>query len=197
MAKAAETKLTIIRQAADVFNQQGYAGSSMADIMQATGLKKGGIYNHFASKDELAIAAFEFAVHQVSRRYIQVLKDHRGAIARLKAVVHTFVTNLDDPPIQGGCPLLNTAIESDDTHPVLRQRAQAAMNNWRKLIGRIVEKGVAAGDLPPEIQADGVATLLIATLEGALMLTQLYGDRIHLQRVQAHLNDYIDQLQRS
>ncbi|TVQ18392.1 MAG: TetR/AcrR family transcriptional regulator [Leptolyngbya sp. DLM2.Bin15] len=197
MTKAADTKLTIIQRAADVFNQQGYAGSSMADIMQATGLKKGGIYNHFASKDELAIAAFQFAVHQVSRRYIQILKDHQGAIARLKAVVHTFVANLDNPPIQGGCPLLNTAIESDDTHPLLRQQVQRAMDAWRKLIHRIVDTGVAAGEIKPEVQADTVATLLISTLEGALMLSQLYGDRVHIQRAQEHLNDYIDRLQQS
>ena len=61
MSKAQQTKARIVRQAAELFNQKGYAGSSIADVMQATGLKKGGIYNHFKSKDELALAAFDYA----------------------------------------------------------------------------------------------------------------------------------------
>lgn len=61
MSKAEETKEKIIKQAAQLFNQYGYAGSSMSDIMRATRLQKGGIYNHFQSKQELALAAFDFA----------------------------------------------------------------------------------------------------------------------------------------
>lgn len=66
MPKAKETKEKIVKQAAELFNQQGYAGSSISDIMRATGLQKGGIYNHFHSKQELALAAFDFASQQTS-----------------------------------------------------------------------------------------------------------------------------------
>lgn len=194
MSKAEETKARIIQQAADLFNQQGYAGSSMSDIMTATGLKKGGIYNHFASKDELAIAAFDFAFEQVGRRYIQAMKGKRGAIARLKAILHTFVTAPDEVALKGGCPLLNTAIESDDTHPALRERTQQAMYRWRRMIHTTVQSGINAGELQPAVNPDTVATILIATLEGALMMTKLYGDRIHLQRAQEHLQQYVDSL---
>lgn len=196
MSKAEETKAHIIHQAADLFNQKGYAGSSVSDIMQATGLKKGGIYNHFASKDELAIAAFDFAVKQVSRRYVQALIGKQGAIACLNAIIHTFATTLDSEPIKGGCPLLNTAIESDDTHPRLRDRTQQAMNQWRHLIHHIVQKGINANELQPTVDPEQVATIVISTLEGALMLTKLYGDRTHLQRVTEHLEDYVAGLRR-
>jgi len=62
MSKAQETKMRIIEQAAALFNQQGYAGSSMSDLMRVTGFS---IYNHFRSKDELALEAFDFAVNRV------------------------------------------------------------------------------------------------------------------------------------
>ncbi|MGF1497669.1 MAG: TetR family transcriptional regulator C-terminal domain-containing protein [Elainellaceae cyanobacterium] len=195
MSKAEETKTKIIQQAANLFNQRGYAGSSMSDIMQATGLKKGGIYNHFASKDELAIAAFDFAVQQTSDRYVRALKGKRGAIAGLQAIVYTFCVAPDELALKGGCPLLNTAIESDDAHPALRERAQRAMYRWRHLIHQIVQKGIDGGEIQPVVNSDEVATILIATLEGALMMTKLYGDRIHLQRAEEHLNRYIDSLQ--
>ncbi|MEB3356183.1 MAG: TetR/AcrR family transcriptional regulator [Synechococcales bacterium] len=194
MSKAEETKLKIIQQAANLFNQQGYAGSSMSDIMKATGLKKGGIYNHFVSKDELAIAAFDFAVEQVSQRYVRALKGKRGAIASLKAIVHTFCTAADELPLKGGCPLLNTAVESDDAHPALRERTQQAMYRWRHLVHQVVQRGVDGSEIQPAVNPDEVATVLIAVMEGALMLTKLYGDRIHLQRAEAHLNGYIESL---
>jgi TetR/AcrR family transcriptional regulator, transcriptional repressor for nem operon len=60
MSKASDTRAYIIMKAAELFNQKGFAGSSMADIMKATGLQKGGIYNHFQSKEELAIASFDY-----------------------------------------------------------------------------------------------------------------------------------------
>lgn len=194
MSKADETRANIILRAASLFNQQGYAGATMSDIMKVTGLKKGGIYNHFSSKDELAIAAFDFAFQQVAQRYLEVLKEHQGAIARLNAMVYTFTTAIEDAPIAGGCPLMNTAIDSDDAHPALRERAQQAMGRWRSLIHRIVDRGRQRGEIRDEVQADAVATILISTLEGALMMTKLCGDRVHLQRAQVHLDKYIDSL---
>ncbi len=92
MSKAKQTKARIIQQAAELFNQQGYAGSSIADIMQATGLKKGGIYNHFKSKDELALAAFDYAESLLSQRIWSVVKTKRNAIERLQALVHLGVS---------------------------------------------------------------------------------------------------------
>ncbi|MGF1513657.1 MAG: TetR family transcriptional regulator C-terminal domain-containing protein [Elainellaceae cyanobacterium] len=194
MSKADETRANIILRAASLFNQQGYAGATMSDIMKVTGLKKGGIYNHFSSKDELAIAAFDFAFQQVAQRYLEVLKEHQGAIDRLNAMVYTFTTAIEDAPIAGGCPLMNTAIDSDDAHPALRERAQQAMGRWRSLIHRIVDRGRQRGEVRDEVQADAVATILISTLEGALMMTKLCGDRVHLQRAQVHLDKYIDSL---
>lgn len=142
MTKAEATKAKIIRQAAKLFNQKGYAGSSIADIMQATGLKKGGIYNHFSSKDRLAIEAFDYAYALMSQKIWQAVRTKTNAIERLQAMVSSYLDYIDDPPIAGGCPILNTAIETDDTDSPLRDRALQAMNSWRSLIVRIVEKGI-------------------------------------------------------
>lgn len=193
MSKAQDTKLRIIEQAAALFNQQGYAGSSIADLMQVTGLKKGGIYNHFSSKDELALAAFDFAVDRLQQKFAGALKGKRHAVDRLIAILNVYERLLDDLPIPGGCPILNTAVESDDAHPALREKAQQAMDGWRSLIRRIVEKGIQRGELQPEVDPDLVATILIATIEGAVMLSKLYGDATHMQRSLAYLKAYIHQ----
>ena len=191
MSKAQETKMRIIEQAAALFNQQGYAGSSMSDLMRVTGLQKGGIYNHFRSKDELALEAFDFAVNRVQSEFMGALKGKRHAVERLIAILSVYERMFDSPPVQGGCPILNTAVESDDAHPALRERAQLAMDAWRILLQRIVDKGIMRGELHSTVDADTVATILIATIEGAVMLSKLYGDANHLERAVNFLKTYV------
>jgi TetR/AcrR family transcriptional regulator, transcriptional repressor for nem operon len=191
MSKAQQTKARIVQQAAVVFNQKGYAGSSIADIMQATGLKKGGIYNHFQSKDELAVAAFDYAVSLMSQEVWSAVKTKRNAIARLQALVSSYLVYIETPPIVGGCPILNTAIEADDTDSPLRDRAIAAINSWRNLIVRIINKGIKKGEIPAAIEPDTVATIIICNIEGAIMMSQLEKNPVHLERAIAHLQNYI------
>src|ERR1051325_7946682 len=101
----------ILQRAAEVFNRKGYYGASMADIMEATGMEKGGIYRHFDSKDDLALQAFDFAVSLVQQEFVTALKDKRNAIDRLRAIVGVYRAMPDGMPLAGGCPVLNTAIE--------------------------------------------------------------------------------------
>lgn len=192
MSKAKETKEKILKQAAELFNQYGYAGSSISDIMQATQLQKGGIYNHFKSKEELALAAFDFAAQKTSRRFLIAIKSKHNAIERLQAILSVFRNYKDEPPLVGGCPILNSAIESDDANPALRDRVQKAMDAWRNMICRIINKGISSGEIRVTVEVDTVATIIISTLEGAVMMSKLYGDSIHLERVIDHLNDYIE-----
>ncbi|MGH1395714.1 MAG: TetR family transcriptional regulator C-terminal domain-containing protein [Trichormus sp.] len=192
MSKGEETKARIIQQAAELFNQQGYAGASISDIMRVTGLKKGGIYNHFQSKDDLALQAFDYAIACVSKNYRLALRYERHAIARLKAIINVFSSSVEHPPIPGGCPLLNTAVESDDTHPVLKARTQQAMTAWLNLIRRIIETGIDKGEVKPGVNADEIASVITATLEGAIMMTKLYEDKIYMQRAVSHLYEYIE-----
>lgn len=191
MTKAQETKARIIIQAAELFNTKGYAGSSISDVMEATGLKKGGIYNHFASKDELALAAFDYAVSLLRERVWNVVKTESNAIARLDALVTSYLRYIDNPPIVGGCPILNTAIETDDTDSPLRARALAAINSWRSLIVRIIEKGIKKGEIKSTVEADNVATIIICNVEGAMMMSKLEKNPIHMKRAIAHLQTYI------
>jgi AcrR family transcriptional regulator len=191
MSKAAATKARIIEQAAMLFNQQGYAGSSMSDLMRVTQLQKGGIYNHFKSKDDLALAAFDFATQHIQRKFAGALQGKRHAVARLMAILEVYEGLLEDPVLVGGCPLLNTAIESDDAHPQLRLRTQKAMNDWQHLFRRILVYGQGRGELVADLDVASVITVLIATIEGAIMLTKLYGDTTYLQAALNHLKTYV------
>ncbi len=192
MSKGELTRERILARSARLFNLRGYAGSSLADIMHETGLEKGGIYNHFASKEQLAVEAFDYACGLVQQRVRQVLSGKRNAIERLLAIITVFQAMIEDPPVVGGCPVLNMAIETDDANEVLRDRARAAMDNWRDTIHRIVSRGIERQEVRAEIDADEAASIMISTLEGAIMLSNLYKDPVHIRRAAKHMTGYVE-----
>src|SRR5688500_10214957 len=103
MGKSEDTRAKIIATAALLFNQRGYNGTSIDDIMQATNLKKGGIYNHFSSKEEIALAAFDHAYALQSEQYGVILKTLRGQpTAQLHAIIDEFVDLYQNPVVAGG-----------------------------------------------------------------------------------------------
>ncbi len=181
MTKSEKTRQFIIDKAADLFNQKGYNGTTLQDIMDATGLTKGGIYGNFKRdgldkkgiKEEIAVAAFD---HAVSRVYAAV-GERTGVIEnsldKLKAVVYFYRERVLSPPVEGGCPIQNTAIESDDAHPVLRKKVLAALDDWKRRIIRTLEKGIENGEVKPGVNLEDFATLFIGNLEGGIMLARV------------------------
>ncbi len=192
MSKGTQTRERILERAAQLFSRQGYFGSSLTDIMHETGLEKGGIYNHFSSKEQLALEAFDYAYGLVQERVQLALQDKKHASERLLALIEVFKSLVEDPPVEGGCPILNTAIEADDAQPALKARAASAMDDWRNTFHRIIAKGITKQEVHADVDADTVATLFIASLEGAIMLSKLYGDTIHMRRAANHLTWYVE-----
>lgn len=190
------TRRRIVEKAAPVFNTKGYSGTSMSDLVRETGLEKGGIYTHFAGKEELAVASFEYAVGVMRERFASELAGKEGALERLSAIIDVMGSMAGDPPVEGGCPILNTAVESDDTNPVLKQKAKEAMDGWLRLVGSITKEGVASGELFPEIDPRDTASVVVGTLEGALMLSKLCDDPGHMQKAAAHLKARLGSLAR-
>ncbi len=189
MGKGEETRERIVAYAAPLFNQRGFSGAAMSDIMAATGLEKGGIYRHFGSKEALALASFDYATEILTRRYECALAGKTGAVERIEAVLELWRSVALDPPVAGGCHAMNTAIESDDTHPALRDRARRVLRGLESALRRILQEGVATGELEPALDARRFAAVIVATLEGALMLTRLHADTAYMRRATAHLSD--------
>lgn len=190
--KGERTRKMILERAAPLFNQQGYSGVSLGDIMHATDLEKGGIYNHFANKEQLALDTFDYTSEIVKDHIAQVLAGKKQSVERLYAFASVFEELASGDLIAGGCPILNSAIESDDTNPVLRAHVRLVVDFWRSSLQHIIHKGIERQELRPDVDADTFATLFISTLEGAIMLTRLYDDLLYIQRAVAHIHTCID-----
>lgn len=195
MGKGKVTRDMILGKAAALFNSRGYFGASMSDVMNATGLEKGGIYNHFPSKDQLALEAFDFAFQVSSAEVARHLDKRERAIDKLMAFVDAFMSVASDPPVAGGCPLLNSAVECDDGHPEMKIRVQKAMDTVLATVEKLVENGISEGDIKPSTDAQQVARSFIATLEGGIMLTRLYSDLAYMHSVATSLRNQLKAIQ--
>ncbi|MEH7225010.1 TetR/AcrR family transcriptional regulator [Bacillus sp. JJ1566] len=194
MKKGEKTKQQIIILATDVFNQKGYFGTSLTDIMKATGLKKGGIYNHFNSKEELAIASFDYAIEVMTRIYAKAIEGKDSSIDQLIGLISVYENIIENPPLKGGCPILNTAVESDDTNPILKEKVQVAMTKWLRLIQYIIRKGIKKGEIKPNVHVESFASLITSTVEGAVMMSKLYNSNTHMKNAIQHMTYSIENL---
>ncbi len=195
MTKGERTKSHILEQSALLFNKQGYAATSFGDIMTATNLEKGGIYNHFDNKEALMLESFKFAIGKVETRFRELITDRHTSLERLHAVLEVFRSFLFDPPIRGGCPMLNAAIEADDSLPVLRPVVRQALDSWRNTVRRILERGIADREIKRSVDAEAFSSVLIGALEGAVMLSKIYRDAVHIERMLDFLKTQLEAIQ--
>ncbi len=180
MKKSEKTRQMIIEKAAALFNKKGFSGTSLSDIMEATGLSKGGIYGNFKRegldktgvKEEIAIESFEHAVNKVYKSIGERTCVIEDSVDKLKAVVYFYRERLTNPPVEGGCPILNTTVDTTDSSPELKKRVLNAIEEWKRRIVRTLEKGKEKGEVKPDADLVEFATLFIGTLEGGFVLAR-------------------------
>jgi TetR/AcrR family transcriptional repressor of nem operon len=188
--KGEQTRLRILEAAAPIFNKRGYDGTSLSDLMAATGLQKGGIYRHFSSKEELAAEAFDYTWEAAWNARLLHLDGNPNGIEKLKQLIRNFVGHRS--PVPGGCPVLNTAVDADDGNPVLRARAAKALRSWLSHLKAIVELAREQGEARPGVDSKAVASVIVASLEGALMMSRLQRSDEPLRTIQSHLSRYLE-----
>jgi TetR/AcrR family transcriptional repressor of nem operon len=191
MRKGEQTRKEIIHKAAPIFNQRGFEGAALSDLMRATGLEKGGIYRHFDSKQQLAGEAFDYAWQLALDRRFGGTQDISNTVDRLKQIMWNF-RDRRAGLVDGGCPLLNMATDADDGKPALRTKALRAFNSWLGRLRSIVVEGQARSEICSGIDPSELATLMVTSLEGGLMLERLQRSPAPLKIACRHLEEYLE-----
>jgi TetR/AcrR family transcriptional regulator, transcriptional repressor for nem operon len=185
--------MAILASAAPIFNRRGFAGTSIADILEATALEKGGLYNHFASKEELAIEAFDYAYAQVDAYFTKALLAAQPGLARVRAYVDAFERYGERPVIEGGCVVMNACVEADDALPFLRERVAHAFRTMRGVVRRNLERAVRGAELRGDTDVEQATDFIVATLEGAVLLARGLRSRAHSRNAYAALRAWLEQ----
>lgn len=176
LTKAERTRQMIIERAAPIFNKKGFSGTSMSDILAATGLAKGGLYGNFNSKEEIAREVFRYSFKIVYDNIVQEVVKEKSPLKRLLAICDYHRNYPKNSPLEGGCPVLNYGTEVDDTMPNLRRDVRAAMEKMLNDIFRIIEKGKAVGEVRKAVDSEKYAAFIYSQIEGAILLSKTLGD---------------------
>jgi TetR/AcrR family transcriptional repressor of nem operon len=194
LSKAERTRQYIIEATSVVFNKKGYAGTSLADLTEATGLTKGSIYGNFENKEEVALAVFDYNTCRVSDRIMQLID--KADTYYDKLMVYTKVYNSETLAERGGCAILNTSVEADDTNNLLKDKAAKAVLKWKKNIAGLIEGGIKAGEFKADIEPNQAALSIIALIEGGIMIGKVTNSHANLEKILATVGSLIGQLKK-
>ena len=175
ISKAERTRQFIVEKTAPIFNKKGYAGTSLSDITEATGLTKGSIYGNFADKDEVALAAFDYNIAKMRAVTNAEIAKYSTVREQLLAYVEVYGNYMKYSFQSGGCPIMNTTVEADDTHPVLKSKVCHVMMSWKDRVAGLIEKGIANKEFKRDTDAEQAALTLFAMIEGAILISQATG----------------------
>jgi hypothetical protein len=143
----------------------------------------------------VALAAFDYNLLKIRSMLGLELAKHTSAKEKLLVYGKVYGDYLHYPFPAGGCPILNTAIESDDTHPELRKRVVAAIENWKKKIEDIVRMGVQSKEFKKDVNAEQIALTIIALVEGGMMISKATKKAGYRAAIARAVENFIEQIQ--
>lgn len=192
LKKSDHTKLFIIEKAAPIFNKKGYAATSISDLLDATGLAKGGFYGNFKNKDEIALEAFDYSFNKLRAALGFKIKRETTARGKLMAILDFYRNYTISPVTEGGCVLMNTAIDADDTMPFLKERAKQALKEMLASLKHIIETGIESREFTGKLNPVLEAELIFATIEGGIMMSKLTDSPVILNKLLENIRMQIE-----
>jgi len=197
ISKAERTRNFIIESTAEIFNKKGYAGTSLSDLTDATGLTKGSIYGNFENKEEVATAAFDHNLALITQRITGLIEKQETYYDKLLVYAKVYKNvSRGTAANRGGCPILNTATEADDTNTMLKLRAAKAVINWEKRITDLINGGIAAGEFKQDVNVRQTALSIIALIEGGVMISRVTGDTTSMDTITNTIEALIHQMKK-
>ncbi|RDK88654.1 TetR/AcrR family transcriptional regulator [Marinirhabdus gelatinilytica] len=194
MRNAETTKQLILKESANLFNTQGYKATSISDITKATGLTKGAIYRHFESKGHLEKQALRSLGKLMFTELGEKIKLAPNFQSKMEATFAFFEEYMHTPLYKGGCPLMNAAVEADDTNSPLRQQTYNMLAQLKASLQKITENGIKNGQVRPETDSVFYATIFIATLEGGIMMSKLERNDDAITKTIQHLKKLVEEI---
>ena len=189
--KSDRTKQFILQKVAPVFNKNGYFGTSMSDITEATGLTKGAIYGNFKNKEDLAYYSFYFNVSYVMTKLGAIIETHNTSIDQLLAISdfykNEYLTNIDI----GGCPIVNLGVDANHTNPKLYKAVKQVIIKIQGYIHDILIEGINRKEIKKEVNAKEFSSIMFSLIEGGIFTSMTMNDNTYLRNMMNHLDSVI------
>ena len=185
------TRLIILGKSSLLFNTQGYKATSLSEICNATKLTKGAIYKNFKSKSELEKEALLFMCMKLLKDVALEISSESDAENKLYAILTYFERYHANPPFIGGCPLMNASIEVDDSNPDLKIIVKDIMKLMHDSLCQVLMNGMEHGQVKKDTDVTDLASVIISSLEGAVMMIKIMDSNKHMAATSKYLKNEI------
>ncbi|MBI4481533.1 MAG: TetR/AcrR family transcriptional regulator [Acidobacteria bacterium] len=177
----------ILKTASELICEQGYHRTSIEDIVQASGIKKGTVFHYFKSKEELGFAVLDHQYRGFADELASIFSPPGEAWEQVQEFLDLVVHHYAKNGCRGGCPFGNLALEMSDQHEGFRQKLNTIFGSWVRIVQGALERSLL--DAGP--RASVMATFVVASLEGAIMLARLGKDPGLLAQCVLEIKKYV------
>lgn len=190
---APATRTRILHAAMELFWEKGYQSTSVADLLQRAGVHSGSLYHYFPGKQDVLIAVLDMYVSGIGEMLLEpVWKDVPDPIDRVFALLAKYRELIISTDCTYGCPIGSLALELHEPDPPVRELLAANFKAWTQAIEGCLR---AAGPrIPKEVDRAALATFVLTTMEGGVMLARTYRDVAPFDDAVAELRIYFDRL---
>ncbi len=186
-----DTSAYILKTVAPIFNMQGYIGTSLSHLTEATGLTKGAIYCNFKNKEDLAIQAFELNISMAIHPLFRLLKAEESSLKKLYIITgyHRAYYNLVKDI--GGCPMLRVGVDAKFNNPLLFEKAQNLSERFLTGLIAILNEGIETKELKKDTNTKQTAALILSLIEGSSLLAFTHNDGSFLESTMNYIDENI------
>jgi len=196
-AKGTQTRRNIIEKSLQLFSVKGYYNTSIVDILTAAGLTKGGLYGHFASKEEIWYAVYDEAVSIWKGIVFKGIRNNSDPLKRLdKFIENDMQDYLGADVFEGGCFFLNMLVELSGQSVSMSRQILRGFARLSGLLRSWLEEADRNGMLQDNLDLKEVANFIIISLNGAAALYTSSRDPDILDQTVRQLRNYVNQLRR-
>lgn len=170
----------ILEKVAPIFNKQGYIGTSLSDITNATGLTKGAIYCNFSNKEDLALKSFQLNISIAIIPLFKLIATKEGSLNKLHTITNYQRSYYDLLKDRGGCPMLRVGVDTKYVNPLLFESAQKLSQKFINGLTDIINEGINANEIKSDIDAKKYAQILLSMIEGSSLLAFTHNDETYI-----------------
>jgi TetR/AcrR family transcriptional repressor of nem operon len=169
----ASTKEQIVTAAVETLHRKGFNATSVEDITNAAKVPKGSFYNHFKSKEDLAVEALD-RYWQNMQTSLGLLSDEKTPpVARLKRHFRQLGKVAREGGYRAGCMIGNMSTEMPEQSRPVRERLTVLLVAWSCAIESCIKEAQADGSIRRDIDARTVSGFLLNSWEGAVMRSKV------------------------
>jgi AcrR family transcriptional regulator len=194
MAKAVQLRTRIVYEAMKLFSSKGFLSTSIHDIMGNAKTSKGGLYNHFKSKDALFSEVLSEARKIWREKNLAGLDQIEKPVAKIEKLLENYKDRYlkDKKTFPGGCIFVALSVELDDQRPRFSRALNEGFVRLKAMIKRLLDQGKESGELRPEVDTEAVTEMIFSGMLGASVI---YGTNKSSAALDRNINTLIDYLE--